>query len=299
MQGCPKAPQYPLWKPNREPAVRSPCGIRWRPHREPGPSSSPTVIRHLSLYCVGWCQGSRGGVGRWGLSRSTSINEAHKGSKTPTPSQRNRSPHHSCRRCPWGMRGESGLQTPPQFQQPYNHQVNWIHNVKKFQKINIKVLTTSLEELYQMFIKLTSILCKLFQKIEEEWTCHDSLYEVNITLMSKSVPKRKKNLQTNIPHNYRYRASLVSHWLRIHLPMQGTWVRALVQEDPTCCGATKPVCHNYWACALEPASHNYWAQVPQLLKPTHLERARAPQQEKPPQWEARAPQQRVAPARRN
>ena len=22
---------------------------------------------------------------------------------------------------------------------------------------------------------------------------------------------------------------------------------------------TKPVCHNYWACALEPGSHNYWA----------------------------------------
>ena len=32
-----------------------------------------------------------------------------------------------------------------------------------------------------------------------------------------------------------------------------------VREDPTCCGATKPVCHNYWA------------HVPQLLKPTHLE----------------------------
>ena len=28
------------------------------------------------------------------------------------------------------------------------------------------------------------------------------------------------------------RASLVSQWLRIHLPMQGTWIRALVQEDP-------------------------------------------------------------------
>ena len=39
--------------------------------------------------------------------------------------------------------------------------------------------------------------------------------------------------------------SLVAQWLRIHLPMQGTRVRALVQEDPTCRGATKPVCHNY------------------------------------------------------
>ena len=53
--------------------------------------------------------------------------------------------------------------------------------------------------------------------------------------------------------------------------MQGTQVRALVQEDPTCCGATKPVHHSYWACALDPASHNYWAHVPQLLKPVRLE----------------------------
>ena len=40
-------------------------------------------------------------------------------------------------------------------------------------------------------------------------------------------------------------ASLVAQWLRTCLPMQGTWVRALVREDPTCRGATKPVRHNY------------------------------------------------------
>ena len=45
------------------------------------------------------------------------------------------------------------------------------------------------------------------------------------------------------------RASLVAQWLRICLPMQGTRVRALVWEDPTCRGATGPVRHNYWACA--------------------------------------------------
>ena len=84
--------------------------------------------------------------------------------------------------------------------------------------------------------------------------------------------------------------SLVVQWLRIRLPMQGTWVQALVWEDPTYCGATKPVCHNYWACALEPVSHNYWARAP---------RARAPQQEKPLQWEACSPQQRVAPTSHN
>ena len=61
--------------------------------------------------------------------------------------------------------------------------------------------------------------------------------------------------------------SLVAQWLRIHLP----WVWSLVWEDPTCHEATKPMHHNYWACALELMSHNYWARVPQLLKPAHLE----------------------------
>ena len=45
------------------------------------------------------------------------------------------------------------------------------------------------------------------------------------------------------------RTSLVAQWLRVCLPMQGTRVRALVWEDPTCRGATTPVSHNYWACA--------------------------------------------------
>ena len=65
--------------------------------------------------------------------------------------------------------------------------------------------------------------------------------------------------------------SLVAQWLRIHLPMQGTRVRALVWEDPTCHGAMKPVRHDYWAYTLEPMSHNYWVHMPQLLKPAHLE----------------------------
>ena len=67
------------------------------------------------------------------------------------------------------------------------------------------------------------------------------------------------------------RASLLAQWLRICLPMQGTWVQALVREDPTCRGAAKSVRHSYWACALEPTRHNYWARAPQLLKPTCLE----------------------------
>ena len=61
-------------------------------------------------------------------------------------------------------------------------------------------------------------------------------------------------------------ASLVAQWLRIRLPMQGTRVRALVKEDPTCHGATEPASHNY----LSPRATTTEAHVPQLLKPTHL-----------------------------
>ena len=37
------------------------------------------------------------------------------------------------------------------------------------------------------------------------------------------------------------RTSLMVQWLRFHLPAQGTQVQSLVQEDPTCCGATRPL----------------------------------------------------------
>ena len=81
------------------------------------------------------------------------------------------------------------------------------------------------------------------------------------TVMNNTITEIKNTLGT----------SLVAQWLRICLPMQRTWVQALIWEDPTCCGAAQPVCYNYWACALEPTSHHYWACVPQLLKPARLE----------------------------
>ena len=40
--------------------------------------------------------------------------------------------------------------------------------------------------------------------------------------------------------------SPVVQWLRIRLPVQGTWVRSLLQEeDSTFLEVIKPVCHNY------------------------------------------------------
>ena len=88
------------------------------------------------------------------------------------------------------------------------------------------------------------------------------------------------------------RASLVVQWLRIFFALHGTWVRCLVREDSTCCKATKPVHHNYWACALESMSCNYQAHVLQLLKAI-WPRTCALQQEKSLQWEARVPQWRL------
>ena len=43
----------------------------------------------------------------------------------------------------------------------------------------------------------------------------------------------------------RFKTSLTVQWLQTHLPMQGTWVPSLVQEDSTCLRANKPMCHNY------------------------------------------------------
>ena len=63
--------------------------------------------------------------------------------------------------------------------------------------------------------------------------------------------------------------------------MQGTRVRSLLQEDPTCCEAANPVGHSYWASGSETMSPNSSAQ----------------QQKKPLQCEAGTPQD--VPARCN
>ena len=55
-----------------------------------------------------------------------------------------------------------------------------------------------------------------------------------------TIKKQKINVGKDVE-----RASLVAQWLRICLLMQGTRVRALVWEDPTCHGAAGPVSHNY------------------------------------------------------
>ena len=70
-----------------------------------------------------------------------------------------------------------------------------------------------------------------------------------------------------------FRASLVAQWQIVCLSLQDTWVWLLAQEDSMWQGATKPIYHNYWACAIEPGSCN----------------KRSPHNEKPAQLEKRSP----------
>ena len=76
-----------------------------------------------------------------------------------------------------------------------------------------------------------------------------TLFEINCSKIFFDPPARVMKIKTKINKwdlmELQSRASLVAQWLRICLPMQGTQVRDLVQEDPTCRKATKPVSHNY------------------------------------------------------
>ena len=98
--------------------------------------------------------------------------------------------------------------------------------------------------------------------------------EVTSLMSSSSLIEKKESFQwwwyVNEWFKRAKMASPVTQLLRICLPMQGTRVRALVWEDPTCRGATGPVSRTYWACA--PVSHTYWACA---------SGACAPQQERP------------------
>ena len=89
------------------------------------------------------------------------------------------------------------------------------------------------------------------------------------------------------------RTSLVMSWVRICLPMQGTWVGSLVGEDSTFLRATKPTGHNHRALTLQPEGCKYWASGQQRLQPAHPEpvvcNKRSHGNEKPPPQRGAAP----------
>ena len=87
-------------------------------------------------------------------------------------------------------------------------------------------------------------LCKLFPRLPWRLPARPSGFSLHSPSAESSLTP-PPNLD-QFPHfkNINLGASLVAQWLRIRLPTQGTRVRALVREDPTCHGATSPVRHN-------------------------------------------------------
>ena len=81
------------------------------------------------------------------------------------------------------------------------------------------------------------------------------IWKVGLIMKEKVLPDRLKKKKKPF-----WGTSPVIQWIRIHLPVEGTRVQSLDQEDSTCLGATKPMCHNYWAhwspWHLEPVLHN-------------------------------------------
>ena len=75
-------------------------------------------------------------------------------------------------------------------------------------------------------------------------------------LLPAVLPIHARDLQTHTNSMDHFKdalwISLMVQWLRIHLPVQGTWIQSLIQEDSTSQGATKPMHHT-----TEPKSRNY------------------------------------------
>ena len=101
----------------------------------------------------------------------------------------------------------------------------------------------------EMYVLTRSKLHAWYLLNEPSHFIHSTNIYWGTTKSPGTVPGTGDSLVSKTVKNPCPRASLVARWLRICLPMQGTRVRALVWEDPTCRGASGPVSHSYWACA--------------------------------------------------
>ena len=87
--------------------------------------------------------------------------------------------------------------------------------------------------------------------VQQERVIHVShLHVPKSHLKTQRKKEKKKKTEKTINQKIKNtRRSLVVQWLRSCLEVQGMQVRALVWEDCTRCGATKPTRHDYGACS--------------------------------------------------
>ena len=96
------------------------------------------------------------------------------------------------------------------------------------------------------------VFTKLFRDKGNLKKREDIIWKYSIALKWKKG-EQKRGEEFTLPEglpilvNKELGTSLAVQWIRIRLPVQGTWVRSLIWEDSTCHGATKPECCNYWA----------------------------------------------------
>ena len=107
---------------------------------------------------------------------------------------------------------------------------------------------------FRSYLSIFKVCMKInyFPKGLSNWIISNHLEIISILVIFLNVninPWERKLGCDFFIQEWQHRASLVAQWLRVCLPVQGTWVRALVWEDPTCRGAARPVSHDCWACA--------------------------------------------------
>ena len=90
----------------------------------------------------------------------------------------------------------------------------------------------------------------------DDWMC--CLVGIKSWAVESNICPRPKWLQFSTPCNYRRLNGSRTPTLSgsVEKNLQETRVWSLIWEDPMCRGAAKPMCHSYWACALDPRSRN-------------------------------------------
>ena len=152
-------------------------------------------------------------------------------------------PQVCCRVNAGSVRVESGDQNGAVRHRPSGHLAGEPDSVEQFVSLRLYSKTRMMaDRLHTRQPSHLSRLLDLFPAVRSPISNQFVRTTVQITQAAFSVSSW---LETRGWSKTEWGASLVAQWLRICLPMQGTRVRALVREDPTCRGATKPVRHNY------------------------------------------------------